>query len=239
MKSFAIVSLLSALSIASPIAPPIAITQPVVVATPAPEANTLEARQSSTRTELELGSSSACPKAIFIFARGSTEAGNMGLLAGPNVASRLEATYGDSGIWVQGVGGPYTAGIVENALPAGTSAAAITEAQRLFTMAATKCPSSAIVAGGYSQGSAVMSNAIPALSAAIQNQIKGVVLFGYTKNQQNGGRIPNFPTEKTRVYCDPADLVCYGTLIIGIGHFLYTDDSLIDAPAYLSTQIGS
>lgn len=37
----------------------------------------VEARQSSSRNDLEKGSSSACPKAILIFARGSTELGNM------------------------------------------------------------------------------------------------------------------------------------------------------------------
>jgi len=38
----------------------------------------LETRQSSTtRTELESGSASACPKAILIYARGSTQSGNM------------------------------------------------------------------------------------------------------------------------------------------------------------------
>ena len=38
----------------------------------------IETRQSSsTRSELESGSSSNCPKVIFIFARASTEAGNM------------------------------------------------------------------------------------------------------------------------------------------------------------------
>lgn len=67
MKNFAISALLIALSVASPIA------------VPAPEAEVeLEARQlSSTRNDLERGSSSACPKAIFIFARASGEIGNM------------------------------------------------------------------------------------------------------------------------------------------------------------------
>jgi cutinase len=38
----------------------------------------IEARQiSSTRTDLENGSSSNCPKVIYIFARASTEVGNM------------------------------------------------------------------------------------------------------------------------------------------------------------------
>lgn len=42
------------------------------------EAMLLAARQStSTRTELESGSSSSCPGVIFIFARASTETGNM------------------------------------------------------------------------------------------------------------------------------------------------------------------
>lgn len=67
MRSFTIVSLFTALSLASPIAVPV----------PEPELIHLEARQSSTRNELETGSSAACPRAIFIFARASTEPGNM------------------------------------------------------------------------------------------------------------------------------------------------------------------
>ena len=43
-----------------------------------PTAGEIEARQlSSTRTDLERGSSSNCPRVIYIFARGSTEPGNM------------------------------------------------------------------------------------------------------------------------------------------------------------------
>jgi cutinase len=83
-----------------------------------------------------------------------------------------------------------------------------------------------------------MSNAIPGLSAAVQNQIKGVVLFGYTKNMQNGGRIPGFPTSKTRVYCAAGDLVCTGTLIITPAHLSYSDEAAAQAPAFLRSQIG-
>ncbi len=137
------------------------------------------------------------------------------------------------------MGGPYSADLASNFLPAGTSAAAITEAQRLFTLANTKCPNSAVVAGGYSQGTAVMSNAISGLSATIRNQIKGVVLFGYTKNLQNSGGIPNFPADKTKVYCDAADAVCWGTLFILPAHFLYTTDAATTAPAWLATKIGA
>lgn len=203
-----------------------------------PESNLVARQLSSTSNELETGSSSACPKAIFIFARASTEPGNMGISAGPTVVRELEDEYGATGVWIQGVGGPYTAGLAENALPAGTSAAAIREAQRLFNLAASKCPRTPVVAGGYSQGTAVMSNAIPGLSAAVQDQVKGVVLFGYTKNLQNLGRIPGFSTTKTRVYCASTDLVCYGTLIVGLGHFLYSDEAANEAPRFLISQIG-
>lgn len=40
-------------------------------------AGTIEARQSINRNDVESGSSSACPKAAYIFARGTTEPGNM------------------------------------------------------------------------------------------------------------------------------------------------------------------
>jgi hypothetical protein len=68
MKTFIIVSILAAIAAASPVAIPVL----------EDEAVTLEARQlDSVRNELEAGSSVACPRAIFVFARASGETGNM------------------------------------------------------------------------------------------------------------------------------------------------------------------
>ena len=55
----------------------LAAASPIALA--APYANAFDVRQvgSATRNELEQGSSSNCPKVIFIFARASTEMGNM------------------------------------------------------------------------------------------------------------------------------------------------------------------
>lgn len=71
MKFLAIISLCAALVAAAPIDGPIEVAVDPSVAD-------LEVRQAGlTRNELETGSSSACPRVIFVFARASTELGNM------------------------------------------------------------------------------------------------------------------------------------------------------------------
>ncbi|CAG9987391.1 unnamed protein product [Clonostachys byssicola] len=196
----------------------------------------LKTRQSSTtRNELESGSSSSCPDGILIFARGSTEPGNMGDGVGPLLATNVAKQV--PSLWVQGVGGAYTAGLIENLLPRGTSAAAIAEGVRLFNLANSKCPNSAIVTGGYSQGAALIAAAVSDLSATVREQVKGAVLFGYTKNKQNNGQIPNYPADRTAIYCAEGDLVCEGTLTIAPPHFSYDDEAEGVAADFLASKI--
>lgn len=68
---------------------------------------------------------------------------------GPSVASALERELGADNVLIQGVGGAYTAGLAENALPDGTSQAAIDEMIGLLELADSTCPGTQIVAGGY------------------------------------------------------------------------------------------
>jgi cutinase len=91
-----------------------------------------------------------CKDIIFIMARASTEPGNMGGSMGPLVCSGLKKTYGAERVACQGVGSPYTASLMDNVSPKGTTDAAIKEATRMFTTANSKCPNSIIVFGGYS-----------------------------------------------------------------------------------------
>jgi cutinase len=226
MKFLSILSLVASYAVALP-------------TTPAPAEHDVVVRQLSTiRNELENGNSANCPRVILIFARATGEVGNMGGTAGPVLAEQLEQRYGRNNIWVQGVGGPYSADVAGNFLPDGSSQAAINEAIRLFNLANSKCPNAAIVTGGYSQGTAVVAASVSRLSATVKEQVKGAVLFGYTKNLQNLLRIPNYPTSRTEIYCQVTDAVCYGTLFILPAHFLYTDEARLNAPIFLARQIG-
>ena len=105
-------------------------------------------------------------------------------------------------------------------------------------MAYEKCPDAAVVAGGYSQGTAVMAGSVGELDDAVKEQVKGVVLFGYTKNTQNRRQIPNYPTDRTEIYCSVGDAVCWGSLFILPSHFGYNDEARNEAPEFLIEQIG-
>ncbi|USW47989.1 Putative cutinase/acetylxylan esterase, alpha/Beta hydrolase, cutinase, serine active [Septoria linicola] len=190
------------------------------------EANAaLVARQTIVSAELDIG---PCCQITFIFARGSTEAGNMGAIVGADTCRAMKARFGSTNVACQGVGFPYAASLIANTFARGTSPAAIGEATRLFRLASTKCPNTIVTTGGYSQGSAVIAASLSDLqqqAPAVANQVAGAVLFGYTRNQQNGGRIPSYPTQRTKVFCASGDGVCDGTLNIRPPHFSYGRDA--------------
>lgn len=113
---------------------------PLVSAAPAAD---LETRQALPTTEN--GLSAACKAVTIIFARGTNEAGNVGEIAGPPWFSRVRASRGTAAITVQGV--TYVANVA--GYTAGGSVAGSAEMLRLINLAATKCPSTKIVLGGY------------------------------------------------------------------------------------------
>jgi cutinase len=146
----------------------------------------------------------------FVFARGSTE-------PAPLVRSRCTPQSKTDGFQGLLVGLPlepllkrkipnlktfpvlYGASLATNISPARTDAKSINTGVQTFERAAKACP--IIIAGGYSQGAAVMHNVIgKRLSSDIKSRIAGVALYGDTRNKQDHGVIPNFPADRVKVW---------------------------------------
>ena len=70
-----------------------------------------------------------------------------------------------------------------------------------------------------------MTNAIQALDATTKSQVKGVVMYGFTRNAQDNGQVPGYPRDQTKVFCAPGDLVCDNSLVITQAHLTYGADA--------------
>lgn len=115
-----------------------------------------------------------CPQKIVIFARGTTEAGNVGSVAGPPFFQALAQQVGPQNLAVQGV--EYAADI-PGFLAGGDATGSQTMAQ-LTQQAITQCPTSKVVMSGYSQGGQLVHNAAAMLPASVTGKVAGVVIFG-------------------------------------------------------------
>lgn len=97
---------------------------------------------SVTRNDL---ATEPCQRVTVIFARGTTEFGNVGAFAGPPFFNALEAILGEQNVAIQGV--DYKADI-PGYLIGGDPAGAMNLAAEA-NEAATKCPNTQIVLSGY------------------------------------------------------------------------------------------
>jgi len=145
-----------------------------------------------------------CVDDILVIARGSTEQGNVGSLIGAPLCNGLKKRLGAK-FACQGVGTAdgYPAGMGDNSKPKGTCEECITGTVNMFNKLSTKCPQAKFMFMGYSQGGALMSNAIPALPDNIRSKVIGGVLFGSTR-----GTIDKYPKENWISLCAQSDNVC-------------------------------
>jgi len=173
----------------------------------------------------------------FVFARGSMEAAPLG----PIVGQKLEAALKKKLPGMQTFAVGYAASLLTNLSTERTDKASIEEGKKAFEKAASACPNAKIIGGGYSQGAAVMHNTIgltKSLSDSLKEKIVGIALFGDTRNQQDKGHIPNFPTERSRVWCNQGDGVCGGQLNVNAGHMSYAS-SIDEAADWLVQKVKS
>ncbi|KAJ4417936.1 hypothetical protein N0V82_005893 [Gnomoniopsis sp. IMI 355080] len=197
------------------------------------ESSLVERQAGITSNDVKNGQ---CMPVTFVMARGSTEQGNMGSIAGaPTCAGLKQKMPGQ--VACQGVGAEdgYAAALPPNFQPKNTDDQSIAAATKIINMAMTQCPNTTMVIGGYSQGSAVMDNAIQGLPQASQDKVAGVVFFGYTRNAQDNGQVPGYPQAQTKIFCAQGDLVCDNTLTITAAHLSYGANA--DAAATFLAQM--
>ena len=127
----------------------------------------------------------------------------------------------------------YAASLLTNIAAQRTDQASIDKGLEAFKQASS-CD--VIIAAGYSQGAAVMHNAVRKLDDATKSKIAGVALFGDTLNKQENGHIKGFPQEKSKVWCNTNDGVCGGGLGVNAGHMSYSS-SFKDAAKWLSGRV--
>jgi cutinase len=143
MKFLSILALTSA-ALAAPAAIPAPAPVPAEETTPNPE---YVSRQVLPTTEEGLRLGLTCGDVVLIFARGSTEVGNMGSIIGPDLARALGRRLGTRDLTVQGVN--YAALLSTNYLPGGTDLISENEMKSMLRLADTKCPNAQIVVSGY------------------------------------------------------------------------------------------
>jgi cutinase len=101
---------------------------------------------------------------------------------------------------VEGVN--YGAGVTGNFMPGGGDYAGITEATKDYNLAASKCPDTVIIGGGYSQGAAITHRTVEKLPDSVKARIAGITLYGDTQFYQDKGQIKNFPQGKVKTFCN-------------------------------------
>ncbi|KAF8864885.1 putative cutinase [Acephala macrosclerotiorum] len=165
----------------------------------------------------ELGGT--CQEYTVIFARGTSEPGNVGILVGPPFFDALRSAVGSANLVIQGVNdySASVAGYLEGGDPVGSAEMAVQ-----IQSAYAACPNTKLVASGYSQGGQIVHNAIGLLPADVASWISKVVIFG---DPDDGVALPNVASSKVDVYCHTGDNICVNGDLILLPHLTYAEDA--------------
>ncbi|KAI0605570.1 Cutinase [Pyrenophora tritici-repentis] len=175
-------------------------------------ATTLAALTSITQNDVTNGS--GCKAMTILFARGTTELGNMGSVAGPPFVSAVGAMMGASNVAVQGMAYPAD---VPGFLVGGDAGGSKLMATMVGQVRAA-CPDTTLVMAGYSQGGQLVHNAASMLSAADTAFVSSSVIFG---DPNNGKPVGNVAAADTKIICATGDLICAGQAVILPPHLSY------------------
>ncbi|KAK6225479.1 cutinase [Colletotrichum tabaci] len=174
-------------------------------------------RQADFSGNQQDGLSGECKSTIVIFARGTTEGGNVGTIAGPPFFQALASQVGGN-LAVQGV--EYPADIP--GFLAGGDASGSQMMATLTEKAITSCPGSSVIMSGYSQGGQLVHNGAAMLSPDTVAKVAGVVIFG---DPFNGQAVQGVDATKTKIICHDGDNICEGGRQIRRAHLTYGNDA--------------
>ncbi|KAE8132786.1 cutinase-domain-containing protein [Aspergillus pseudotamarii] len=164
------------------------------------------------------GFTGTCTDYTVLFARGTSEPGNVGVLVGPPLAEAFEGAVGASALSFQGVNG-YSAS-VEGYLAGGEAAGSKAMASQASDIL-SKCPDTKLVMSGYSQGCQIVHNAVEQLPAEHASKISSVLLFG---DPYKGKALPNVDASRVHTVCHAGDTICENSVIILPAHLTYAVD---------------
>ncbi|GKT56441.1 carbohydrate esterase family 5 protein [Colletotrichum tofieldiae] len=177
----------------------------------------IQPRQADFSGNQQDGLNGDCKSMIVIFARGTTEGGNVGTIAGPPFFQALSTQVGGN-LAVQGV--EYPADIP--GFLAGGDANGSQMMATLTEKAITSCPNSAVIMSGYSQGGQLVHNGAAMMSAATVAKVAGVVIFG---DPLNGQPVQGVDASRTKIICHNGDNICEGGNQIRRAHLTYGNDA--------------
>ncbi|RMZ71358.1 cutinase [Pyrenophora seminiperda CCB06] len=176
----------------------------------------------------DLVQNSPCADVTVVFARGTTEPGNMGLVTGPPFIDALGKQLGNKSLAVQGVEYPATfAGFNKNGtdgVPSMTS---------FINDVISNCPNTKVVMPGYSQGALVLRSTADTLPATTMSKINSVVTFG---DPRNPAPITG-ASGKSLVICQADDSVCKGGFI-NVAHLTYGANATMAAQFVIQNANG-
>ncbi|POS72165.1 cutinase [Diaporthe helianthi] len=173
-------------------------------------------------TSSQLTDGTPCRAVTLIYARGTTQNGNIGAAGdvGPLLMNNLASIIGSANLAVQGV--TYPASIL--GFLAGGDATGSQLMANLAVQASTQCPNTKIVLSGYSQGGQLVHNAANLLKSnqAVVNRVAAVLIFG---DPNDGDPVGSIPSSKVQIICHEGDNICDGGALVLPSHLNYQTDA--------------
>ncbi|KAK0661486.1 Cutinase 2 [Lasiodiplodia hormozganensis] len=188
---------------------------------------------SSTSNDVTDG---VCKPVTYIFARGTTETGNMGTTVGPALQQKLESALGADKLATQGVNYPAdVAGTFIGSVSPG-QAEGSQNCAKLVKQALSNCPDTQIVLAGYSQGAQQVHGCLINLDSSSASKVAAAVTFGDPLQAQ---AFKNIDSSKTKIFCATGDLVCTNQFIITPAHLSYATASTGEAAEFIQSKLSA